>query len=74
LEENFPDANLFSVQIVDDYFSHVVGFLSTGMAPKEFTIAHKKIVGSARCRLPTDCRSFIQVSCRWNHEMMGDGA
>jgi hypothetical protein len=42
LEENFPDANLFSVQIVDDYFADIVGFFSTGMAPKEFTVAQKK--------------------------------
>jgi hypothetical protein len=34
LEENFPDVNLFFVQIAE-----VVGFLSIGMAPKEFTIA-----------------------------------
>jgi hypothetical protein len=42
LEENFPDANLFSVQIVDDYFVDIVGFLSIGMAPKEFTVMQKK--------------------------------
>jgi hypothetical protein len=42
LEENFPDANLFSIQIVDDYFADIVGFLSTGMAPKEFTVVQKK--------------------------------
>jgi hypothetical protein len=34
LEENFPDANLFSVHIVDDYFADIIGFLSTGMAPR----------------------------------------
>jgi hypothetical protein len=42
LEENFPDDNLFSIQIVDDYFSDIVGFLRTRMAPKDFTVAQKK--------------------------------
>jgi len=42
MEENFPDANLFSVHIVDDYFVDIVGFLSIGMAPKEFTVTQKK--------------------------------
>jgi hypothetical protein len=42
LEENFPDANLFSVQISDDYFADIVGFLSTGMSPKEFIVSQKK--------------------------------
>jgi hypothetical protein len=35
LEENFPDANLFSVQIANDYFADIIGFFNTGMAPKE---------------------------------------
>ena len=42
LEENFPDANLFSIHIAHDYFVDIVGFLSMGMAPKEFTIMQKK--------------------------------
>jgi hypothetical protein len=42
LEENFPYVDLFFVQIVDDYFADIIGFLSTGMTPKEFTIMQKK--------------------------------
>jgi hypothetical protein len=42
LEENFPDANLFSVQIAEDYFANIVGFFSIGMVPKEFTVVQKK--------------------------------
>jgi len=42
LEENFTNANLFSFQIVDDYFDDIVGLLSIGMAPKEFSVAQKK--------------------------------
>jgi hypothetical protein len=41
LEENFPNDNLFCFQIVDDYFSDIVGFFSIGMAPKEFTVTQK---------------------------------
>jgi hypothetical protein len=39
LEDNFPNAKLFSAQIVDDYFFDLIGFMRIGMAPKEFTIA-----------------------------------
>ena len=39
LEENFLDANLFSVQIADDYFADIVGIFSTVMDPKEFIVA-----------------------------------
>jgi hypothetical protein len=39
LEDNFPDAQLFSVQIADEYFVDIIEFLSTRFAPREFTIA-----------------------------------
>jgi hypothetical protein len=39
LEENFLDAQLFSVQIIDEYFADIIEFLSTGFALKEFNIA-----------------------------------
>jgi hypothetical protein len=42
LEDNFPDAQLFSVQIVDEYFADIIEFLSTGFSPKEFNTAQKK--------------------------------
>ena len=42
MHEIFPNANLFSIQIDNDYFVDIVGFFSTGMAPKEFTVAQKK--------------------------------
>ena len=29
LEDNFPDAQLFSVQVVDEYFVDIIEFLST---------------------------------------------
>jgi hypothetical protein len=39
LEENFLDAQLFSVQISDEYFSNMIDFFSTGFSPKEYNIA-----------------------------------
>jgi hypothetical protein len=42
LEHNFPGAQLFSFQVDDEYFSHIIEYLSTGIAPKEFNIAQKK--------------------------------
>jgi hypothetical protein len=39
LEDNLPDAQLFLVQIVDEYFSNIIEFLSTGFSPKELNTA-----------------------------------
>jgi hypothetical protein len=41
-EDNFPDAQFFSMQIDDEYFVDINEFLSTGFYPKEYTNAHKK--------------------------------
>ena len=37
LEDNLPDAQLFSIQITDDYFRDIIEFLMTGTTPEEFT-------------------------------------
>jgi hypothetical protein len=42
LEDNFPDAKLFSVQIVDEYFADIIEFFSTRFVPKEYNTAQKK--------------------------------
>jgi hypothetical protein len=42
LDDSFPDAQLFAVRMVDEYFSNIVQFLNTGMAPSEMTVAQKK--------------------------------
>jgi hypothetical protein len=42
LEDNFLDAQLFSVQIVDEYFANIIEFFSTRFSPKEFNTAQKK--------------------------------
>ena len=35
LEDNFPDVQLFSIQITDDYYADIIHFLTTGLAPVE---------------------------------------
>jgi hypothetical protein len=42
LDDNLPYAQLFAVKMVDDYFSDIVKFLSTQMAPSEMKVAQKK--------------------------------
>jgi hypothetical protein len=42
LEDNFLDAQLFLVQIVDDYFAEIIQYLSTGTTPQEYTTTQKK--------------------------------
>ena len=42
LDEGLPDAQLFSIQMVDDYFQDIVQYLSTGFAPSEMTTQQKK--------------------------------
>jgi hypothetical protein len=42
LDDSLPDAQLFLVKMVDDYFTDIVQFLSTGMAPSDMTIVQKK--------------------------------
>jgi hypothetical protein len=42
LDDSFPDAHLFAIQMVEDYFADIVQFFSTGVAPSEFTVAQKK--------------------------------
>jgi hypothetical protein len=35
LEDNFPNAQLFSVQVDDEYFSNIIQYLSTRTMPQE---------------------------------------
>jgi hypothetical protein len=41
LEDNFPNAQLFLVQVADEYFADIIDFLSTGLAPREFNTVQK---------------------------------
>jgi hypothetical protein len=36
------DAQLFSVQIADEYFVDIIQYLSTGTTPQEYNTAQKK--------------------------------
>ena len=42
LEDNLPDAQLFSIQIADEYYADIIHFLTTGWAPVEFNKQQKK--------------------------------
>ena len=42
LEDNLPDAQVFSIQIADEYYADIIHFLTTGWAPVEFTKQQKK--------------------------------
>jgi hypothetical protein len=42
LDDIFPDAQLFAVKMVDDYFSDIVQFLTTCMAPSDMMDIQKK--------------------------------
>jgi hypothetical protein len=42
LEDNFPDAQLFLVQVDDEYFASIIQYLSTGTTPQELNTMQKK--------------------------------
>jgi hypothetical protein len=39
LDEILPDTHLFAIYMVDDYFSDIIKFLSTGVDLLDFTVA-----------------------------------
>jgi hypothetical protein len=55
LEDNFPDPQLFSVQIVDEYFADIIQYLGTGTTPQEYNTMQKKnlVVRAAEYQLIT---------------------
>ena len=42
IEDGFPNAQLFRVDMVDDYYEHIVHFLATRTALEELTTSQKK--------------------------------
>jgi hypothetical protein len=42
LEDTLPDAQLLAIKKFDDHFAKIVQFLSTRMAPREYTVLQKK--------------------------------
>jgi len=76
LEDNFPNAQLFSVHIVDEYFADIIEFLSTRFSPKEFSTAQKKnlMVRAANYQLIVGhlyklCADKILRRCVMEHEI-----
>jgi len=57
LDDNLLDAPLFSIQIAYDYYADIIQFLTTGIAPEEFTKQQKKqlVVKAADFTLITGC-------------------
>jgi hypothetical protein len=39
LEDSFPDAQLFSIQVADEYFVDIIEYLRTRISPQDFSIA-----------------------------------
>jgi hypothetical protein len=42
IEDDFLNAQLFSIQVADEYFVDIIQYLSTGTAPQEFNNVWKK--------------------------------
>jgi hypothetical protein len=42
LEDNFLDAQIFSIQVADEYFTNIIEYLSTRVAPQDFSTVQKK--------------------------------
>jgi hypothetical protein len=42
LDDNFPDAQLFVVRMMDDYFMEIMEFLNTSVYPSKMTVMQKK--------------------------------
>jgi hypothetical protein len=42
LDDTLPDAHLLAIRKIDDHFAEIVHFLSTGMAPSEYTIPQNR--------------------------------
>jgi hypothetical protein len=42
LEDTLSDAQLLAIRKVDDHFTEIVQFLSTGITPREYTVIQKK--------------------------------
>lgn len=42
IEDDILDAQLFAIRIANDHFADIIQFLTTGMAPSEYTTQQKK--------------------------------
>jgi hypothetical protein len=41
-KDNFSYTQLFSVQIIHEYFAYIIQYLRTGTVPQEYNTVHKK--------------------------------
>jgi hypothetical protein len=78
LEDNFPYAQLFSVQVADEYFADIIEYLSTETVPQEFNTTKKKnmVVRAADYQLITGHlynmgADNILIRCVLEHERPG---
>jgi hypothetical protein len=53
LDDTLPDAQFLAIMKFDDHFAKIVQFLSTRMAPHNYTVIHKKqlVVGAGDFQL-----------------------
>ena len=42
IDNGFPDAQLFLIEVANDHYAPIVQFLSTGVAPTDMSIIQKK--------------------------------
>ena len=42
LDEGLPDAQLFTIKVVDAHFADIIEFLTTSMAPAAYSVQQKK--------------------------------
>ena len=42
IEDGLSDAQLFKVDMADDYYAQIIQFLTTGVTPEEFSTSQKK--------------------------------
>ena len=42
LDEGLPDAQLFTIKLVDAHFADIIEFLTTGVAPAAYSVQYKK--------------------------------
>ena len=62
LDDTLPDAQLLAIRKVDDQFAEIVQFLSTGMAPREYSVIWKINISYVYCiRVASSLRNNIYI-------------
>jgi hypothetical protein len=71
LDDSLSDAQLLTISKINDHFVEIVQFLSTGMAPSDYTIIHKKhakwkegLENGSRLKLYCENQLLISLSKR----------